>query len=395
MSERILCVDDDANVGKAIQRRLSGKFDVVTAGGGEEGLEIIKSQGPFAVVVADMRMPGMSGIDFLARVKGRAPDSVRMMLTGNADLQTAIDAVNEGNIFRFLTKPCPAAVLAHALETGVSQYRLITAERELLEKTLSGSIRILIEILSLVNPEAFSRASRVRHIISGLVTQLQLADAWQFDLAAMLSQIGCVTLPPGILTKIAERVPLSADEHEMFLSHPAIGRELLSHIPRLELVARMIEGQRKPPQPHVAPEKLASQEEVVALGAQLLKLALDFDEQVANGLSHQSAVSILRQRFGVYNPHLLKVLEELQTDEAGTGVREVMVENLSVGVILDQDVWTRNGLLLMHKGQEVTRPSLIRLRNFSQRVEIVEPIRVRAKPDGAGIELEDEKPGDT
>ena len=93
MSEKILCVDDDPRILQAFQRQLRKQFHIETAPGGAEGLEAIASSGPFAVIVSDMRMPGMDGIQFLSAVKERAPESVRIMLTGNADQQTAVDAV--------------------------------------------------------------------------------------------------------------------------------------------------------------------------------------------------------------------------------------------------------------------------------------------------------------
>ncbi|NIQ03497.1 MAG: response regulator, partial [Nitrospinaceae bacterium] len=94
----------------------------------------------FAVVVSDMRMPDMDGIQFLSRVREHYPQTVRMMLTGYADVKTAMNAVNEGNIFRFMTKPCPPEVFEKVLSAGIEQYRLITAERDLLERTLKGSV---------------------------------------------------------------------------------------------------------------------------------------------------------------------------------------------------------------------------------------------------------------
>jgi len=127
MSERVLCVDDDPRILGAFRRQLEEQFDLVTATGGREGLELIDSQGPFAVIVSDMRMPEMDGVQFLAAVKEKAPKSVRMMLTGCADLDTAIEAVNEGNIFRFLTKPCLPEQFARAIQAGIDQHRLIVA----------------------------------------------------------------------------------------------------------------------------------------------------------------------------------------------------------------------------------------------------------------------------
>lgn len=135
MTEKVLLVDDDTVMLSVVRHQLDGRFDIVTAGGGTEALAAVESQGPFAAVVCDMRMPGMDGIEVLGKIREVAPDTVRIMLTGHADLQTAMDSINQGNIFRFLTKPCPADDLARGIEAGLRQYRLVAAERELLERT--------------------------------------------------------------------------------------------------------------------------------------------------------------------------------------------------------------------------------------------------------------------
>src|SRR5207253_2334943 len=150
------------------QRQLRKKFDLVIAVGGEEGLAAVAERGPFAVIVSDMCMPGLNGVQFLTRVREVAPDSVRMLLTGHADVPSTIGAINEGNIFRFLTKPCTPEAFGKALEAGVEQYRLITAEKDLLEQTLRGSIKVLTELLALANPLAFGKASRVQRLVRRL-----------------------------------------------------------------------------------------------------------------------------------------------------------------------------------------------------------------------------------
>src|SRR5437870_13752231 len=120
MSEKILFVDDDANILAALQRQLRKQFSIHTSTDASRALESFETSGPYAVIVSDMRMPGMDGVQFLSKVRQRAPDSVRIMLTGNADQQTAVDAVNEGAIFRFLTKPCSTEVLACVLSAGIA-----------------------------------------------------------------------------------------------------------------------------------------------------------------------------------------------------------------------------------------------------------------------------------
>jgi response regulator RpfG family c-di-GMP phosphodiesterase len=382
VTDRILFVDDDLKIQRAYRRRLGDYFQLETASSGTEGLQFLQTRGPFAVVVSDMRMPGMDGVQFLSQVKVQAPRTVRMMLTGFADTETAIEAVNEGHIFRFLTKPCPAETLAKALSAGIEQYRLIMAERELLGKTLKGSIEVLTEILSLVNPNAFSQATRIKHIVRDIAVQLQLPNPWQYELAAMLSQIGCVMVSPEILEKINARVPLSTAEEKLFASHPAIGRELLERIPRLDLIGRIIEGQQKPVGAPVSPAELNSDEDVIALGTQLLNLVLAFDKMSARGSPHNIIMSVLRRQVNVYNPYLLDALETIEVAAVEQGlIEELPVSELRVGMIVMQDVWSMNELLLVHQGQEITPSILVRLRNFDRRVGVVEPVRVRAMPD--------------
>ena len=148
---------------------------------------------PVDLVISDMRMPAMDGATFLKYARTGAPDTVRVLLTGQADMDSAIAAVNEGNIFRFLTKPCPIDVLLTALKACVEQHRLVTAERVLLEETLRGSVKMLTEVLSLVSPTAFGRAARLQQRVAAIAAQMGIRDRWHIEVAAMVSQIGPVT----------------------------------------------------------------------------------------------------------------------------------------------------------------------------------------------------------
>jgi signal transduction histidine kinase len=136
---KILFVDDDRAVLDSLRRGLCRHYDVTTALGPEEGLRVVEAKGPFAVVVSDLRMPGMDGVAFLKTVRERNPMAVGIMLTGHGDLTAAMAAVNEGHIFRFLTKPCPIPSLSRALDAGLEQYRLAAAEKELLRVTLENA----------------------------------------------------------------------------------------------------------------------------------------------------------------------------------------------------------------------------------------------------------------
>ncbi len=136
LKPKILLVDDEPNIIHSYGRGLRKDWQLVTALSGAEGLRAIKEQGPFSVIVSDFNMPHMDGITFLIRAMEVAPDSVRMMLTGEGDFQIATKAVNEGNIFRFITKPCPLEQLNKALQDGYRQFRLLQVEKDARQQEL-------------------------------------------------------------------------------------------------------------------------------------------------------------------------------------------------------------------------------------------------------------------
>ncbi len=371
----ILFVDDEQNVLDAIKRQLRKKFNIITALDGTEALETVKREGPFAVVVSDMRMPVMDGIEFLSRVREIVPDTVRMMLTGNADQETAIEAVNRGSIFRFLTKPCSVELLENSLNAGIEQYRLITAEKELLSKTLNGTIKVLTEILSLVNPAAFSRAYRIKNIVREIAVKLKLPNLWQYQIAALLSQIGCITLPSDTIEKMYAGVKLTDDEEKMYQAHPEAGAKLLANIPRLGIVSRIIEAQQQPNfKLKGIPE--SPYDKAVAIGAQILHLAIDYDQLIFLGASHDRACKELAGSGNLYNPNILAALLEITPPDMAQVIRKVGVMELEKGMMVNQDVLARNGLLIAAKGQKISMTAMQRLRNFSNTIGVEEPIEV-------------------
>ncbi|MEQ8786569.1 MAG: response regulator [Pirellulaceae bacterium] len=374
MSDRVLIVDDDSNLLLAMKRQLRKQFSLEIAEGGRAALETIRSEEAFAVVVSDMRMPGMDGIQLLQAVREISPDTVRIMLTGNADQKTAIDAVNDGRIFRFLNKPCPAETFAQALRDGQQQYRLITAERELLSKTLSGSVSLMADVLSLVNPAAFGRASGVRRVARLICQQLQIRSPWEVEIAAMLCQVGCVTVPESVMTKLSKGIPLAPDESEIYRRHPAVGQSLVAKVPRLRGVAQIIAYQEKrfdgvgPPD-----DEMRGQD--IPLGARILKVALDFEQLISSGCDNYEAFRKLRQRTGWYDPQIVDALIPLRDVEHESQM--VTVSQLQPNMVLDQHVLSGGGEVLVSRGQVVTDSMCERLRSYAQTVSGVrQPIRV-------------------
>jgi DNA-binding NtrC family response regulator len=122
MRPRILLVDDDTHVLDAMRRQIFRLFDVTTTSDPKEAIRLVVSSGPFAAVVSDLQMPGMDGVSLLFLIRQAAPQTVRILLTGHADVESAISAINQGNVFRILTKPCSTATLIHVLQASVEGY---------------------------------------------------------------------------------------------------------------------------------------------------------------------------------------------------------------------------------------------------------------------------------
>ena len=377
MTDTILCVDDDANILEGYKRHLRKQFSLDTAVGPEQGLQMVTERGPFAVVVSDLQMPGMNGIQFLARVREQAPDTVRMLLTGNADLQASIDAINQGQIFRFLTKPCTSEALANALNAGLAQHRLITAERELLEHTLSGSIKVLCEVLSLVNPEAFGRSSRITRYVEAIAANLHVSELWAIKTAALLSQIGCVILPEALLTKVYRGEALTPEESQLFNQHPFVASDLVAKIPRMKRVAEIIKFQDKYYDGAGVPGDQRQGNEI-PMEARILKVALDFDALESAGKSKTEAFDQLKQRKGWYDPTVVEALRVAFAQEIKYEMRTAVVADLVSGLILGEDIKSSQGVLLASKGQEVSQSMIMRLENFSKTVGVREPFTVLA-----------------
>ena len=371
MRERILLVDDDSNVLDGYRRTLSREFLLETAIGPDQALPLIEKNGPYAVIVSDMRMPGMNGIQLLSSVKSSSPDTIRVILTGNADLQTAIDAINEGSIFRFLIKPCDREVMAKTLTAALMQYRLVTAEKELLEQTLSGSVQVLTEVLSLVNPAAFGRAERARRYIRHVVTALKLGNPWQYEVAAMLSQLGCVTLAPETIEAVYKGETLTPTEQAQYSAHPSVAYNLLSKIPRLEPIAWMIEHQSGPIPPEGGPEKAE-----IRRGAEILRLILAYEDFIRKGTSRNETVHQLARHNPKFSPEFFNALVALDPHAEEEQTKSCRIEELAPGMIIQQEIQSVDGTLMVSKGQEVTSTVIFKLKNLQARRVISGPITV-------------------
>jgi DNA-binding NarL/FixJ family response regulator len=365
---RILCVDDEPHVLAGLRRVFRRQYDVSVAEGAEAALASLAQGPPFAVVISDMRMPGMSGAALLAEVWKRAPDTVRMLLTGQADLESAILAVNEGHLFRFLTKPCPPEALSKAIDAAVAQHRLITSEKVLLEQTLVGSMRVLSEVLALVHPQTFGVGARRHQRARAVAHELGQTDAWHVEVASMLTSVGYVVLPAEVVTKLEVGAPLDGGEVKMTEQVPDVVERVLSHIPRLERVrdvlahCRVTRGVQRP----------ATRKGPVPLGAHVLNALQDLSVLEAREGNTAKAIAALRAA-AAYESTLLDAVARV-VQPFPPELRSLALNDLQTDMVLASDVKSSAGALLVARGQPVTVHLIQRLRNFNERGGVAQPI---------------------
>jgi response regulator RpfG family c-di-GMP phosphodiesterase len=343
MNQKILIVDDEQNLLDSLKRQLRKDFQIETALGPEEGLKAIPSQGPFAVIVSDLRMPVMDGIEFLYRAEKIAPESVRVILTGNADLQNAIQAVNKGNIYRFLTKPCSTKILTSVLNQGVEQYRLVTTEKELQEKNkrlveLTGkqneelkelnkdlekkvlertreldekneslkkvndelqrsvmdSVRLLSSLVGSLSPKLGMHMKNVADFSKKIAEALALEkdQVESIEIAAMIHDIGLIGVSQILWQK--DEKEMKSSEFEGYCYHPVIASICLESVKSLEEVQQIVLHHHEHFDGGGYPAGLKGRE--IPLGSRIIGVAGDYCRVIMNWSENQST---FRQKAGI------------------------------------------------------------------------------------------------
>jgi FixJ family two-component response regulator len=371
--EKILFVDDEEFILDSFMRQFRMKANISTASGGQEALDLMDNEDEFAVIVSDMRMPIMDGADFLEKAKKKSPNSIRILLTGQTDLNSAISAVNKGQIFRFLSKPCPQEVLQDSLKSAIHQYRLKNIEKDLLENTVKGSIELLSELLAIVKPNVFSNFNRIRKYIRHMADELGEVNTWDFEVAGMLYGLGYLTLPKDLIEKALQpNNELTISEKLILQDVPLISSKLINHIPRLENIAEMVRLSDKVN--HLIHKDAGAEHGRVLLGADMLKIALNFDKQLESGHSHKSAIDILKADDSL-NLELVEKLSSIQIGHEDNMIT-VNVDNLLPGMVLLENMVTDNNSTLLAKGTELTEELLVRIKLYTKNQKVSRPIHI-------------------
>lgn len=385
---RVLLVDDETNVLAALRRALRPRgFDIETAESGEGGVQVLAGGG-FDAVISDMRMPGMSGAAFLACARERQPHAVRILLTGQADVDSAMAAVNGGEIFRFFCKPWDDQQLVQALHDGIAREQLrrerdallalthvqnaqlqqanddlerrvaertgeLAAANERIKTDFMSTVRLFSSMIERRGSIGTGVSRSVARLVRQIAARVGMDDAAQQDatFAALLEDLGKIALPDRLLT--VPFATLVAGDRSEFLRHPLHGESYLMALPSLHNAARILRALYERYDGRGTPDGLAG--ESIPLGARVLRVASDFERLRAGTLERQrpdtaAACEWLRKGSTTrYDPRIVEIVAGLMIAPARERRRVVSLRPVALrpGMVLAADVVSAAGVLLL------------------------------------------------
>lgn len=426
----VLFVDDEPNILASLRRVFHRDYRVLTAGSGAEGLALLAKE-PVDVVVSDMRMPEMDGAVFLGQVAAHWPKTVRILLTGYAELSAAVAAVNKGRIFRFLTKPWDEGDLRAAIEEGARLARLekerdhlealtrrqnaelrelnaqlearvkartaeleqlmamLEAAYESLKKNYAATVQVFANLIEARRREGATSNRQIAERAVALARHLGLSEAEIRDIefAALLHDIGKLFLPDALLDKPFHA--LTAAEREQFTRYPVVGQGLLLALEPLAGAADIIRAHRERWDGQGYPDRLAG--EAIPLGARLLAVVVDYEALQAGTLTIErmnpaAARAFLAQERGRrYDPRIVEAfLALLADDERTPQILEMRVRSdaLVPGMTLTRDlVAGRRGMMMLPKGTRLDAALIAKIRHLERAMNAEFDLYIR--PPGA------------
>jgi len=384
----VLCVDDEANILSALRRlfRPHG-YKVLVAGSGAEGLDILDRE-HVDLIISDMRMPVMDGAAFLAEARQRHPDTVRLLLTGYADMESTIAAINAGQIARYISKPwndqdvlltVREALERQALQREKARLEALTQRQndelkalnasleqkveartaelrsahERLKQSFLTSIRVFSNLIELREGGTTGHSRRVADLARKIAVRLNFTAAEVQDvmLAGLLHDVGKIGLPDELLNKPVSH--MTGDELGQLRKHPAAGQAALMGLETLRTAATFIRGHHERWDGQGYPDRLSGL--AIPYGARIIAVANDFDALQVGSLSPrklkaEEAIAFIQQNRGKrYCPQVVDAFVALcgSPESAARAGNELNPSSLKPGMVLARDLITRDGVMLL------------------------------------------------
>lgn len=385
LQAKILIVDDEAANVKLLEKILAreGYINVWSTTNPQEVRKIHREK-KFDLILLDLKMPGFNGFAVMEQLVEDIENDYLpvLVLTALSDGETRLRALTQG-AKDFITKPFEQKEILSRIQNILEVRVLYNEKKELLEKTLSGSVRMLVNTLSLSDPQTFDKAVEIRDLVRKLALPLKLPEPWEIELAAMLSRIGEVTIPAEVNVRNRSGDKLTSAEKEMIEHIPEFSRNMIFNIPRLQNVAKIVYYQNKCFDGNGFPDDVIFGNEI-PLASRFLKILNDALDERLKGKSRVEAFNQLSRRKGHYDRTLLNAVRaaftslDLWGDEAGElPVSEVSLEELTPGCLVVSNIVNRDGELIFPAGAKLTSAHIAKLRNIAKLTSsIKEPIEV-------------------
>ena len=378
--ELIVVSDPDSGVQAGFAQLFGSTYDVVCFSEADEALKFLKNNQTAAVIFSCYNLPGRGGVAFLRAAEGIAPLATRVMLTRENSAEAIKKTLNEGHAFMYLEKPCKKTELVSAVETAMVHHAQLAKERALLERTLAGSVKMLIEMLSLFHPEAFRRTSTVRKQAMKLAKLLDMKKTWELEMAVMLSPLGEALMPKQILARYRAARSLTEQEREILEHSPVQTRDLLQNIPQLERVSEYLYLSSRGFDGSGFPKEGPSGKDIPEV-SRLVRLLTDLWYASPESGPDAAAFEALTINRRKYDPLMLDLAKSALLDGAldsdKKNVTKCYIRSLRSGDVLVDDVLTESSHeLVLSRGHLLTPTTIRRLEHFNQASGVRQPIRV-------------------
>jgi response regulator RpfG family c-di-GMP phosphodiesterase len=357
----------------------------------------LEHDGPFALVISDQRMPGLDGVGTIEKVRQKHPATVRVMLTGFADQDDTIRAINTAGISRYITKPWDDTLLKQTVHDCVNSYNLTgenqyllhelavrnTLLEELLEGTVGQTVQLLTHLMSHINLHAANQTERVQRLgnaVLSLHANVSSQVRWEIQRALELFNLGIAVLPPWIQVTLSKEGLWSLARFPVAENHHLLAFDLLKDIPRFEGVARIIQLSHKNFDGEGEPQSVDVKGRDLPLGSRLLRILIDLDSlSTEHHRGRDMLQRMLHQRHR-YDTDLIALMLGLDSALRVSLVdKSINVEHLEEGMVLVDDMVTTRGHIMLRAGSEITRPVLRIVTQTRQYDPVKEPVTVRAK----------------
>ena len=352
---KLLIVDDDEGLLRSLKRNLAMHLDVDTANSAQSGLEKLTLT-PFSVVISDMQMPGMNGVKFIQEARLISPHTTYMMLTGNQDMDTAVDAMNEGRVFRFLNKPCDSTTIRNAVALAQRQFELVTAERDLLERTVVGAVSVMTDVLETLQPNAAQQAKKIAEIAESLNECLGLKPDWRIKVVSRLTFLGLALLPTEKQMTFQTESVRSPSYMENFRQITESSARLVAKIPRLEEIAKIIAHQPE------AGGDFSPCSVGTETPATLVRVAFDWTMLTSRAMGMGAAYVDLQKAFPNLPPAIFEALLAVSDLKVLDTTITLCVSQLREGMVLKESICGPTGEILVREGKALSEAIIEKLK---------------------------------